>query len=111
MPASPLRECALDYVAHRRAACARKIPEQACLPHCGWKSRCAAVIVTGAKIVNRPNAVDVAIVATENNSVYAFDTNDTSPDLVICGQIYDCRVHSGSIPMRGHHFRCTARID
>lgn len=38
------------------------------------------LIVTGARIVNHPNPVDVAIVATEHNSFYAFDTNDTSPD-------------------------------
>ena len=37
------------------------------------------LIVTNAGIANRP-ALNVVIVATEHNSVYAFDANDTSPD-------------------------------
>jgi hypothetical protein len=34
------------------------------------------LIATGMKVVGRANPVDVAIVATEHNSVYAFDASD-----------------------------------
>jgi hypothetical protein len=38
------------------------------------------LIVTNAGIANRQTAVNVVIVATEHNSVYAFDADDTSAD-------------------------------
>lgn len=38
------------------------------------------LIVTQASIVNKPGAMNVVIVATEHNSVYAFDADDTSAD-------------------------------
>jgi len=38
------------------------------------------LIVTNAKIANRANPVNIAVVATEHNSVYAFDTDDVSAD-------------------------------
>ena len=38
------------------------------------------LVVTKAQIVNRGTPVNVVIVATEHNSVYAFDADDTSAD-------------------------------
>jgi hypothetical protein len=53
------------------------------------------LIVSRAAIANRPNPLNVVIVATEHNSVYAFDADDTSPAVTALESSIKALWHTG----------------